>query len=88
MSRGVNGCLGGLFSLLMTLFSGRYGWVGFVLGLVIVYILVQAALQAIPWVLFALRLLLLAGALFGLGITVRNYALALYHNIKPEKVTP
>jgi NADH:ubiquinone oxidoreductase subunit 3 (subunit A) len=81
MSKG-RGCLGGLMFLIL---SGQLGCWGIaillvVLGLAIYYLL--------PIAYDVFRALLAIGVLFGAGITVRNYALALYHNIKPEKATP
>jgi hypothetical protein len=77
-----------LASLLAVLFSGQLGCVGVVIGLLILWGLVVLITKAIPLFILLLRILLLIGVLFGLAITLRNYALALYHNIKPEKVMP
>ncbi len=88
MSRIARGCLFRLGGLLAVLFSGQLGCFGVILGIVILYVLVVAIIKAIPLVISLLKALLLIGALFGLAITMRNYAMALYHNIKPEKVTP
>jgi len=76
----------GFFGWLMFwILSGQLGCIGTAIALVvlacIVYIAAQIAYQVG-------RVLLIIGLLFGAGITMRNYALALYHNIKPEKVTP
>ncbi len=79
------GCMASLGGLLAVLFSGQLGCLGVILGLVILWVLVVAIGKAIPLFLLLLRALLLIGALFGLAITVRNYALALRHNIKPER---
>lgn len=76
------GCLGGLLFLIL---SGQLGCIGTVIALLVLgvagYYAAQIAYEVV-------RILLAVGVLFGAGITVRNYALALYHNIKPEKVTP
>jgi hypothetical protein len=87
MSKVAKGCLGGLSGCLLWLFSGQLGCVGIVIGLALLYFLAYAIVKAVPLVFLLIRILLLIGVLFGLAITVRNYALALYHNIKPEKVT-
>ena len=82
------GCLATFGGLLVVLFSGQLGCVGIALGVVILGGLGYLIYEAFPYFIQLIKILLLTGALFGLGITVRNYALALYHNIKPEKVTP
>lgn len=82
------GCMGSLVSLLVVLFSGQLGCLGVILGVAILWGLGYAIYYAAPLFLDLLKALLLIGALFGLAITVRNYALALRHNIKPEKATP
>lgn len=87
MSTG-RGCLATFGGLLAVLFSGQLGCFGIFLGAAILWGLGYLIYAAFPYFIRLLQILLLTGALFGLGITVRNYALALYHNIKPEKVTP
>lgn len=81
MSRG-RGFFG---SLLLLIMSGQLGCLGSVVAIVVLAVLVYIAVQ-IAYVVG--RILLAVGILFGAGITVRNYLLALFHNIKPEKVTP
>jgi hypothetical protein len=88
MGKGTRGCLASLGGLLAVLFSGQLGCFGVALGIVILWFLVAMIFKAIPLFFLLLKALLLIGAVFGLAITVRNYAMALYHNIKPEKVTP
>jgi len=88
MGKVTKGCLGSLGGLLVWLLSGHLGCVGFIIGGLLIWGLVWVAFKAVPLVFLLLKTLLLIGVLFGLGITVRNYVQALYHNIKPEKVTP
>jgi hypothetical protein len=76
------GCLGGLMFLIC---SGQLGCIGTLIALVVLGV---AAYYAVQIAYEVARVLLAVGVLFGAGITIRNYALALYHNIKPEKVTP
>jgi hypothetical protein len=78
----------GFGGLMAVLFSGQLGCFGVILGAAILIVIGCLIYAAIPYFIRLLEALLLTGALFGLGITIRNYALALYHNIKPEKVTP
>jgi len=65
--------------------SGQLGCVG---TIVVLLVLGVAAYYAAQIAYYVARVLLAIGLLFGAGITIRNYGLALYHNIKPEKVTP
>lgn len=88
MGKITRGCLASLGSLLVVLFSGQLGCFGIFLGAAILGGLGYLIYAAFPYFIRLLQLLLLIGVLFGLGITVRNYAMALFHNIKPEKVTP
>jgi hypothetical protein len=64
------------------------GCVGVILALLLLWLLVYLVIKAIPYLFHLVQILLLIGVLFGIAITIRNYALALYYNIKPEKVTP
>lgn len=76
----------GLFGwLAFWILSGQLGCFGIFILLVV---LVVAAYFAAQLAYYVGRILLIIGLLFGAGITIRNYVLALYHNIKPEKVTP
>lgn len=81
MSKG-KGCIGGILFLI---FSGQLGCIG---GGIALLVLLVAAYYAVQIAYEIARVLLAVGVLFGAGITIRNYALALYHNIKPERVTP
>lgn len=67
---------------------GCIGFILLILALVLLWYLVKLLIKAIPYFFHFIQILLLIGVLFGIAITIRNYALALYHNIKPERVTP
>lgn len=82
MSNARSGCLGGL---LLSMVSAQLGCFGTVILLIVFGV---AAYYAAKLLVEIVRILLITGALFGLAITVRNYAQALYHNVKREKVTP
>jgi hypothetical protein len=82
MANGRRGFLGGLVFWIL---SGQLGCIGTVIALLVLGV---AAYYAVQIMYEVVRVLLAVGLLFGAGITVRNYALALYHNIKPERVTP
>lgn len=82
MSSKKGGCLGGILFMIL---SGQLGCLGTVIALVVLSV---AAYWAAFAIVHIVRVLLIIGAIVGLGITLRNYALALYHNVKPEKVTP
>ncbi|HSK80661.1 MAG TPA: hypothetical protein VLQ45_29675 [Thermoanaerobaculia bacterium] len=71
--------------LLFLIVSGQLGCWGIA---ILLLVLAFAIYFLLPLAYDLVRILLAIGVLFGAGITVRNYALALYHNIKPEKVTP
>lgn len=81
MSKG-RGCLGGLLFLIV---SGQLGCWG---TAILLLVLAWAIYYLLPIAYDVFRILLAIGVLFGAGITIRNYALALYYNVKPEKVTP
>lgn len=82
MGNSQRGCLGGLLFLI---FSGQLGCIG---TAILLLVLGVAAYYAVQIAYEVVRILLAIGVLFGAGITVRNYVQALFHNIKPEKVTP
>lgn len=82
MANGQRGFLGGL---LFWILSGQLGCIGMAIALAVLGV---AAYFAVQIMYHVIRILLAIGVLFGAGITIRNYASALYHNIKPERVTP
>jgi hypothetical protein len=58
--------------------------VGGLIGLALIVIAVVIVLYLIY---LALHVLVAGGALFGAGISLRNYALAFRNNVRPERVT-
>lgn len=82
MSSKKGGCLG---SILFVILSGQLGCIGTLIALVVMAAVVYGLAVSMYYIV---RALLIVGAVVGLGITLRNYVLALYHNIKPERVTP
>ncbi len=72
---------GALSQIFLSILSGRFGCAGTAVALVLFMVVVVMIIKAMV-------VIVKIGALVGLGITVRNYALALYHNVKREKVTP
>lgn len=88
MSKAAKGCFAGIAGLLFWLFTGPLGCVGVLIGLGLLVFLIWATIKAVVLVSILIRVLLLIGALYGVFITLRNYCLALVHNIKPERVTP
>lgn len=85
MSSGNSNSRGLIGGLLFWIVTGQLGCIGTIILLVVLGV---AAYYAAQLAYHVGRILLIIGLLFGAGITIRNYVLALYHNIKPEKVTP
>lgn len=57
-------------------------------GLIVLALIVVAVVIVLYLVYLALHVLVAGGALFGAGISLRNYALAFQNNVRPERVTP